>query len=259
MDKNRLTGIYKITSPSGKIYIGQSKNILKRFEQYRRLANCRGQKKLYNSLLKHGVENHIYEIVLQCELKELNDKEVLYIELNNSFDTDNGLNLTSGGRYRTKLSRDSVEKIRLSSKGNKNRLGKPKSLSEIDKIKNTMIGRKYSQERIDNMSKAGRGRIVSQEVRDKMSKSRKGRATWNKGIPMSEEAKNKLRGLKRTSETKLKQSISHKGKSAWNKGRIMSDEFKKKISTISIGRIVTQQTRDKISKSLKIRHNNKHE
>ena len=42
-------GIYKITNLiNGKIYIGQSVNILKRWLSYKKL-NCKGQPKLYRS------------------------------------------------------------------------------------------------------------------------------------------------------------------------------------------------------------------
>ena len=36
-------GIYKITSPSNKIYIGQSINIERRFKEYKTLKNCKFQ------------------------------------------------------------------------------------------------------------------------------------------------------------------------------------------------------------------------
>lgn len=44
-----MIGIYKITSPSGKVYIGQSVNIERRFLDYKKsLKNT--QIKLYNSI-----------------------------------------------------------------------------------------------------------------------------------------------------------------------------------------------------------------
>jgi group I intron endonuclease len=60
-----MIGIYKITSPSGKIYIGQSTNIENRFNSYR-ILDCKKQIKLYNSLKKYGWDNHIKEIVEEC-------------------------------------------------------------------------------------------------------------------------------------------------------------------------------------------------
>jgi len=54
--------IYKITSPSERIYIGQSWNWIKRKSVYKRLA-CREQVLLYNSLIKYGFEQHKVEII----------------------------------------------------------------------------------------------------------------------------------------------------------------------------------------------------
>lgn len=84
-----MIGIYKITSPTNKIYIGSSKDIEDRFKQYKRLQ-CIGQRKLYNSLKKHGIENHIFEIILECDLLNLLKIEGYYIDLYDSISS--GLN-----------------------------------------------------------------------------------------------------------------------------------------------------------------------
>ena len=57
--------IYKITSPKGKIYIGQTWNFSERIYFYRTLK-CKGQVKVYNSLKKYGYKSHKIEII--CEL-----------------------------------------------------------------------------------------------------------------------------------------------------------------------------------------------
>ena len=57
-----MIGIYKITNPTNKIYIGQSTNIGNRFKHYKSL-DCKRQSSLYKSFLKHGVENHNFEII----------------------------------------------------------------------------------------------------------------------------------------------------------------------------------------------------
>jgi group I intron endonuclease len=69
-----MIGIYKISSPTGKVYIGQSVNIYKRFIGYKGL-NCKDQSILYKSFLKHGVENHFFEIIEECEIHLLNERE----------------------------------------------------------------------------------------------------------------------------------------------------------------------------------------
>lgn len=85
-----MVGIYKITSPNGRIYIGQSNNIERRFKEYENLNNCKKQLKLFRSFLKYGVINHIFEFIEECLIEELNIKERYYQEL---FDcVENGLN-----------------------------------------------------------------------------------------------------------------------------------------------------------------------
>ena len=85
-----MVGIYKITSPSGRIYIGQSRNINKRFTQYKRLA-CEKQPRLYNSFIKYGINDHTFEIIEKCEVEQLNIRERYYQDL---YDVLNkGLNL----------------------------------------------------------------------------------------------------------------------------------------------------------------------
>ncbi len=68
--------IYKITSPSGKIYIGQTWNWTKRQYNYSNLE-CKKQKKLYNSLKKYGWNNHKVEFLITF------DETVLQTELDN--------------------------------------------------------------------------------------------------------------------------------------------------------------------------------
>lgn len=54
--------VYKLISPSGKVYIGQTRNCEKRKKNYK-LLQCKQQKILYNSLSKHGFDNHNFEIL----------------------------------------------------------------------------------------------------------------------------------------------------------------------------------------------------
>lgn len=71
-----IVGIYKITNPSGKIYIGQSINIKYREKQYKNLAsNIKPQIGIYRSILKHGWKKHKFEIIEECSLNNLNKRE----------------------------------------------------------------------------------------------------------------------------------------------------------------------------------------
>jgi group I intron endonuclease len=71
-------GIYKITSPSNKIYIGQSINIEKRWKKDYYSLRCITQTKLYNSFKKYGPENHKFEIIEECEEYKLLERETYW-------------------------------------------------------------------------------------------------------------------------------------------------------------------------------------
>ena len=45
------SGIYKIISPKGKVYIGKATNLVRRKNSYKDLL-CLGQPKIYNSIKK---------------------------------------------------------------------------------------------------------------------------------------------------------------------------------------------------------------
>ena len=77
-------GIYKITSPSGRVYIGQSTDIEHRFSRYKILKDCKKQPRLYASFLKYGTEKHKFEIICECDINEVNDKERYNQDLYNS-------------------------------------------------------------------------------------------------------------------------------------------------------------------------------
>ena len=63
-------GIYKITSPTGCIYIGQSIKLHIRKNQYKNGFYI-GQRKLGNSINKYGWEKHTFEIICECKIEEL--------------------------------------------------------------------------------------------------------------------------------------------------------------------------------------------
>lgn len=61
--REKVSGVYKVTAPDGKVYIGESSDIIwGRFRLYKNY-NCKSQTYLYDSLIKHGSENHTYEII----------------------------------------------------------------------------------------------------------------------------------------------------------------------------------------------------
>lgn len=135
----KIICIYKITSPSGRIYIGQTIDFGKRMKKYRLYHLSNGQPKLYNSLKKYGWENHTVEILHQCSKSDLNNLEKMYIDKYNTFNSEMGLNLRGGGDYGGKLSIESRNKI------------SKKLIGTQDGEKNNFFGRKHSIEALLKM------------------------------------------------------------------------------------------------------------
>lgn len=108
-----ISGVYKITSPSGRVYIGSSKDIHWRFYLYRNLR-CEQQHKLYNSFVKYGVTAHTFEIIHECPLDQLFEKETYYGQIYNVLDSLKGLNLRlpkNGDQY-SAVSVETLQKMR---------------------------------------------------------------------------------------------------------------------------------------------------
>lgn len=105
-----MIGIYRITSPSNKTYIGQSINVSKRLKEYRYLTNCKTQPKLYNSLVKYGFSQHIFEVIEQCSVEELNVRERHWQDFYNTIG-ERGLNcrLTETGDKSGRMSQEFIQ------------------------------------------------------------------------------------------------------------------------------------------------------
>jgi group I intron endonuclease len=75
----KIAGVYKITNPFNQIYIGQSKDIERRFLNHKNGSFSNSH--LCLSIQKHGLENHIFEIIEECDLNDLVLRERFYLTL----------------------------------------------------------------------------------------------------------------------------------------------------------------------------------
>ena len=113
-----MIGIYKFTNKiTGESYIGQSLDIQKRYTQHK---NRHDHKKIeyensyFHMMLRHyGFENFDFEILEECSAEQLNDREIYYIDLYNSY-YPNGYNKTRGGNlpHYSTLSQNEIDEIK---------------------------------------------------------------------------------------------------------------------------------------------------
>jgi group I intron endonuclease len=167
----KICGIYKITNPKGKVYVGQSIDIERRKFLYSKLY-CKTQTHLYNSLNKHGWDNHIFEIIELCNESLLLEKEIYWKQYY--------LNLVNNNFNQVLFTQLNDGKGGTRSEDIKNKIGKANS-----KPKPEGFG--------DKMSKIHQGKKRSEQTKQNMSKAHKGHSRyndeWRKSI--SESLKNK--------------------------------------------------------------------
>jgi group I intron endonuclease len=229
---NKIICVYKITSPTKKIYIGSSINYKRRLTQYKGMSS-KSQTILYNSFLKYGIENHIFEIVENCTKENLLEREYYYGCLYDVIGL-NGLNCklpNFGDKYQA-TRQETIEKMRQwkpteetiqnMKEGQKKRAKENPITEETkQKIRNANLGKKASEETKLKMSIKGKGRIVSDKTKVKMS-------AW-KRKPLTKEHKQRLKTI--------------------NIGKTMPEKTKQALLNSLIGRPCSRKTRENVSKA----------
>ena len=189
----KISGIYKIENIiNGKVYIGQSKDLFKRYDQHFCNAVKHSDKSyLYYSMNNHGIENFTFQI-LKITF-DLDYWEKFFIYWYKSNDSKFGYNLTNGGQKNSEkkniFSYSDEIKLKMSKKA-KERWSDP--IYRRDILESQRIGRCTNE-----------GRKNRSEATKKM---------WESG-KFSEQAKKiseKVKGRKKSQETKLKMKKSAK-------------------------------------------------
>ena len=127
-------GIYKITNiKNNKVYIGQSVKLSARKNGH---INSLKKQQHHNPLLqlafnKYGQKSFIFEILEECEIDQLDEKERFWISFFDSTNRDYGYNFESGGNLKKRAHPETVEKIRIANRGT----GSPLTESDVREIK----------------------------------------------------------------------------------------------------------------------------
>lgn len=96
-----MVGIYKFLNIiTNEVYIGQSIFVEERIKQHLQKYNVPTESdyncKFHKALREYGIENFTVEVIEECSLDELNEREIYWIEYYNSF--SHGYNGTRGGK-----------------------------------------------------------------------------------------------------------------------------------------------------------------
>jgi len=195
---DKVPCIYKITSPTGRIYIGQTTNLLARILKYRHAQI--DQYKLYCSINKYGFDNHKIEVICIATLENIDELEIFYIKEYDSH--NNGLNSTDGGKN-AKLTDNQKNRIRRKNQG--------KKLSSETKLKMKEAFEKYGYPM--------QGKRHSEETKLKLSEiNKKTQRHPNSILALKESAKNRL-GKKR--DKSVCDKISKTKKEFFDKNRFL--------------------------------------
>lgn len=177
--------IYKITSPSGSSYIGQTRCSVQQRWKIHVGGQKRGCPALFNAIRKYGQDNMRVEIMSTVPVSSLNEEETKAITNYNSM-APAGYNLNEGGGNPCCVSDETKRKMSIArerfvyttehraklSEANRRRVW-----TEETKRKMAESGRRkiFTPEHRANISAAGKGRKHSAEFLSKISASQKGR------------------------------------------------------------------------------------
>ena len=226
-----MIGVYKITNTvNGKSYVGCSTANVERRIQCHFRGN-RGSKLIKSAIDKYGQDKFIYEILEECDSKDVvKDRERYWISFYNTI-APNGYNLTTGG--------EGYEGWHFAEEVNLSR--KPHTQETKDKISKALSGQKRNEEQLERIRVAAKIRNSNPEIREKISKA----------------------NINPDKETRLKMSISQKERfknsEASFKGCHHTEEVKKHLSDIAklkvgelnnfYGKTHSEETKQKLSKA----------
>lgn len=163
-----MIGIYLIKCKSeNKVYIGQSNNIKKRYNEHIRKLKLKIHPNCYlqDDFDKYGESDFCCELLFELSKKEfsrqkLYELEIQYISKYDSTNRDKGYNIESGGLGKGRFSQETIEKMKISQTGKHQSEETKKLLSEQRKGKPShWRGKTQSQDHINKRTDCQFGKI----------------------------------------------------------------------------------------------------
>lgn len=194
----KVAGIYKITSPSGKVYIGQSWDIHNRWRLHRADFNRgRGNPHLVNSFRKYGVDTHTFEIIYQLPANPPNNTQY-NLDIWEQFLMDESraehvhlFNMREAGSN-GRPSKESIAKMVATRRSRDNFAVSENALRKRRAALKGRPGRPHTEETKRLLADLARGKVQSEETKERNRQSQLGR--------------------KHSPETKAKIALAHMGR-----------------------------------------------
>jgi len=228
------TYLYKITDKlTGKIYIGQTRNIIRRWSEHKNAARSDSPKTYIDQIIKkYGSDNFMYEHIATSKNKfDANCTEIQLIAQYNSMNKNIGYNKSPGGDL---FSDEHCKMMSERRKGEGNTFfGKHHSPESIEKISKNHVGfidKKHSEETIAKMSKSHSGKIFSNEHCENISKSKSGENNYWFGKTIPAEIINKAALSRRKLNDDQEADIRNDPRTA----KQIAEEYGVKISLINV-------------------------
>lgn len=150
-----MIGIYKIQNKiNGKVYVGQSNDMARRWREHINSCKNENQKRNYNMIIhkamrKYGIDNFSFEVLEECDIERLDEREQYWIAYLDSMNREKGYNLVSGGQSNMALSGENHSQAKLTQK-------------EVDQIKSMLKADMSTTEILEKIgNKISRGMILN--------------------------------------------------------------------------------------------------
>lgn len=171
--KDRCYTVYRHTFPNGKIYIGITRNIKRRFRNGNGYA---GSKIVYSAIQKYGWENVSHETLFEnLSEQEAKQKEVELIRQHDATNHENGYNSTFGGEGGNGRKMTEAEKIIIGARFSAANKGRHLSEEHRKKLSDATAGKpqSFSKKRQESIIRSNSTRGMPEETRRKISENTK--------------------------------------------------------------------------------------
>lgn len=256
-----MVGIYKITSPTGRVYIGQSWFLEKRERTYKNTKKAGGQPKVQSSILKHGWGAHLFEVIheLPSDVTQevMNTYEQLYMDQYRECGarmmniciiaiSRKGIKSDKPSAFKGKKHTEETKKIIREKRALQKNVTPPPKGPAWNKGKTGILGCgqragfKLSEETKQKVRDANLGKKLTPETIAKRTATMKENLKTTPRKQWSE-------------ESRKKQSERYKGKPSPKKGikQNLTEEQRMKIGDRNRGRKQPQEEKDKRTASIK--------